>query len=326
MPDATSADRIETIRGVQSLDALYVEADRINITPGWIPRQKAVLQKEPTSAFPPCHWRYDECRAALDSAGRLIDTRLAERRNLVMRAPVEGNDFATTRTMVAAYQLILPGEKARSHRHAPHALRVIIDSRGAYSTVDGEKTPMETGDVVLTPGWSWHEHGHDGDEPAAWFDGLDVPLNHLLEPMFFEEHPHEFEPNVRVVSSSPYRFPSDDIKRALDRAAPDPEGAHGRRIHLPAPSMPTMDLRVQRLDGGFVTRRQRTTSNHVFSVMEGGGVTEAGDRRIEWRRGDTISVPCWTWFSHRATSDAVLFSMTDEPLMRFARYHRAELA
>jgi gentisate 1,2-dioxygenase len=50
----------------------------------------------------------------------------------------------TTRTLVAAYQMILPGEKAPSHRHTAHALRVIIDAHGAYSTVDGEKTPMET--------------------------------------------------------------------------------------------------------------------------------------------------------------------------------------
>jgi gentisate 1,2-dioxygenase len=40
---------------------------------------------------------------------------------------------------------------------------------------------METGDVVTTPGWCWH------GQPAYWFDGLDVPLTHLLEPMFYEE-------------------------------------------------------------------------------------------------------------------------------------------
>ena len=31
----------------------------------------------------PAHWRYDECKAALDAAGRLIDVSLAERRNLI---------------------------------------------------------------------------------------------------------------------------------------------------------------------------------------------------------------------------------------------------
>ena len=41
------------------------------------------------------HWRYSECRAALDAAGRLINTELAERR-MVLRNPVEGNEIATT--------------------------------------------------------------------------------------------------------------------------------------------------------------------------------------------------------------------------------------
>ena len=81
-----------------------------------------------------------------------------------------------------------------------HALRVIIDAKGAFSTVNGEKMPMETGDVVLTPGGCWHGHGHDGDRAAYWFDGLDVPVTHLLEPMFFEEHPDKYEKIARVVS------------------------------------------------------------------------------------------------------------------------------
>ena len=87
---------------------------------------------------------------------------LAERRNLVMRNPAPNPGFETSRTLVAAYQMILPGEHAPSHRHSSHALRVIIDGKGSYSIVDGDKTPMETGDVVLTPGWCWHGHGHDG--------------------------------------------------------------------------------------------------------------------------------------------------------------------
>src|SRR5262249_40999463 len=143
------------------------------------------------------------------------------------------------------------------HRHVPHALRVIIDAEGAYSTVEGEKTPMETGDVVLTPGWCWHSHGHDGEVPAYWFDGLDVPLVQLLEPMFYEDHPDDagYEKAAKLVSESPYRFSADWIQRALDGAKRDPEGFYGKRIELAAPSMPTMGLHVQRLESGTATRR-----------------------------------------------------------------------
>ena len=82
-----------------------------------------------------------------DAAGRLIDVSLAERRNLVMRNPAEAANFDATRTLVCAYQMILPGEQAPTHRHSSHALHVIIDGKGSFSTVNGEKMPMETGDV-----------------------------------------------------------------------------------------------------------------------------------------------------------------------------------
>jgi gentisate 1,2-dioxygenase len=42
------------------------------------------------------------------------------------------------------------------------------------------------------------------------------------------------------------------------------------------------------------------------------------------QRGDTFSVPCWTRFEHIAATDAQLFSMSDEPLMRFSRFSRFE--
>ena len=155
--------KIEGIKpNIGTLDDLYYELGKVDMTAGWIDRDTPILRSQPTTDFRPMHWHYRQSKEALDIAGRLINTKLAERRNLIMRNPVEPNDIATTRTLVSAYQMILPGEKARSHRHAPHALRVIIDGKGSYSTVDGEKTPMETGDILLTPGWCWHGHGHRG--------------------------------------------------------------------------------------------------------------------------------------------------------------------
>ena len=325
MADGAVTDRIEAIRSVPTLDGLYEETTRLNMVPGWLRHDQTAPKDAPKSAYLPMHWRYDECKAALDAAGRLIDVSLAERRNLVMRNPIKGNDFSTTATIVAAYQMILPGEKAPSHRHVPHALRVIIDARGAYSTVDGEKTPMETGDVVLTPGWSWHEHGHDGDEPAYWLDGLDVPLVRSLETMFYEDHPAKFEPNVRAVTTSPYRFTRDDIARRLDKAKADAEGLHGPRTVLEAPSMPTIQLSVQRLSTGTSTRRQRANINRVFSCMAGSGETQVGKERFAWRRGDTFTVPTWAYFTHKANEDAQLFEMSDEPLMRFGLYYRTQV-
>jgi gentisate 1,2-dioxygenase len=313
---APAATRSLSDRDIPTLDALYEVAGALNFTPGWVPRKKPILWNEPRPEFVPAHWTYEEAKGALDVAGRLIDVSLAERRNLVMCNPAPGTNFETTRTLVCAYQMILPGEVAPSHRHSSHALRVIIDGKGSFSIVNGEKTPMETGDVVLTPGWCWHGHGHDGDRPAYWFDGLDVPLTHLLEPMFYQEHPQKHEEVERVVTTSPFRFSREDIVRRLDAVKADSDGFHGPRVTLAAPEMPPMALTN--------TRRYRTTANAIFHVTQGTGETTIGDKRFSWQPGDTLAAPGWYAINHLATSDAQLFVLSDEPLLRFSNYYRFE--
>ena len=321
--DAKAA-AIAALDKASSIDQIYAPLAGLDLKAGWLDYDPPILRSEPKGLFPPRHWRYADCKTALDAAGRLIDTHLAERRNLILRNPVPGNDFATMRTLVNAYQMILPGEKARSHRHAPHALRVIIDARRAYSVVDGEKTLMETGDVVLTPGWCWHGHGHDGDAPAYWLDGLDVPLTQLLEPMFFELHPKGFDEVDVLTEDSPMRFTWSSIQARTEKAAPDPEGYWGRRVRLEAPTMPTIGLFVERLEAGQKTRAHRSTANVTFCPMQGEGVSRIGGQTFHWHRGDAFAAPTWNWIEHEATTDTILFSMSDEFLMRFARYYRFE--
>jgi gentisate 1,2-dioxygenase len=311
-------------RSIASLDELYAAAGAVNFTPGWVPRKKPILYKEPRPEFVAAHWRYDEAKAGLDAAGKLVDVAFAERRNLVMRNPSPRADFETSRTLVCAYQMILPGELAPSHRHSSHAMRVIIDGKGSFSTVNGEKMPMETGDIVLTPGWCWHGHGHDGDRPAYWFDGLDVPLTQLLEPVFYQEHPDKYEKVERLAESSPFRFKGDDIARRIEAAQPDGQGFHGPCITLEAGSMPTMGLQVERLPTGTETRPYRVTANAIFHVMEGTGESAIGDQTFTWQRGDTFVAPAWNATSHRSTSDAQLFILSDEPLLKFSNYYRFE--
>jgi gentisate 1,2-dioxygenase len=315
---------LEELRALPNLDALIAAIGARNMTPGWIKRTKPILSKEMHSEFVPAHWRYAEAKAAMQAAGRLIGTDLAERRNFVMRNPIPGNDYATLRTLVCAYQSILPGEKARSHRHAPHALRVILDSRGSYSTVQGEKTPMETGDIVLTPGWHWHGHGHDGTEQAFWFDGLDVPLTHLLEPMFYEEHPEGWEQVDTVTDVSPMRFAWADTLAKLERAPADPAGHFGPTIELPAPTMPTIALKVHKWASGWCNRPYRRAANTVYLVMQGSGTSRIGEATFAWGFGDAIAAPAWSRIAHKADADTVMFAMSDENLMRWAHYYRFE--
>ncbi len=315
---------VDELRNLPSLEALQAAIGARNMTPGWIRRPKPILWHEMHSEFVPAHWRYTEAKAAMQAAGRLIGTDLAERRNFVMRNPIPGNEIATLRTLVCAYQSIMPGEKARSHRHAPHALRVILESRGSYSTVQGEKTPMETGDIVLTPGWHWHGHGHDGDEQAYWFDGLDVPLTHLLEPMFFEEHPEGWEKVETVTETSPMRFAWADTLASLDKAPADTTGHFGTTITLPAPTMPTITIKVHKWPRGVLMKPYRHAANTVYVVMQGAGTSTIGTARFDWSFGDTIAAPGWNRIEHHAAADTIMFSMSDENQMKWSHYYRIE--
>jgi gentisate 1,2-dioxygenase len=303
------------MRDAKTLDELYPRLGRLSVGAGWA-KPTPSLWPKPHKNFLPMHWRWSDGRAALDAAGRLIGTDLAERRNLILFNAAEGNTYGTVRTLVAAYQMILPGEKARSHRHTPNALRFILDGEGSYTIVDGQRLDMVPNDVLLTPNWSWHGHASEADEPCAWMDILDAPLVHLLEPMFFEPHPQGYETVTSTPRTSPFHFPWSETVRGLDRASKDSTGRHGRRIELGKPAMSSTALYMERLDSGERTRPFRTTTNQIVSVAQGTGVSEIDGVRFEWARGDVMAVPAWRPFSHRATSDAVLFIATDEPLLR----------
>jgi gentisate 1,2-dioxygenase len=306
-----------------SLDELYQQLGSIRMGAGWA-KPTPSLWAEPKKTFQPFVWSYAKAKGALDAAGRLINTELAERRNLVMHNPA--GDYATSRTIVAAYQMIMPGEKARSHRHTPNALRLVLDAEpGAYTVVNGERLPMLPGDVVLTPNWCWHGHGNDSRACAYWLDVLDVPLVQLLEPMFFEPHPDEFETETVVPNASPKGsqmcFPWADSARRLKQAA---AGGNGKPAEIVLGGEPgaetsaldTMALSMIELKAGQATSPRKLMANNVLGVVQGEGTTEVEGKTLAWKRGDVIVVPSWQEHAHRSDAGAVLFRVTDEPVMR----------
>jgi gentisate 1,2-dioxygenase len=296
-----------------TLEELYGQLGPIRMGAGWA-KPTPSLWAEPKKTFQPHSWSYAQAKGALDAAGRLINTELAERRNLILQNPAEG--YATSRTIVAAYQMIMPGEKARSHRHTPNALRLVIDAEpGAYTVVNGERLSMMPGDVVLTPNWCWHGHGNDSRACAYWLDVLDVPLVQLLEPMFFEPHPDEFEKETVVPNASPMHFPWADTERRLAEAEAKSSG-HAAEIALGDPALDTMALSMIKLKPGQGTPARKVMANNVFGVAQGSGVTEVEGKPMSWSRGDVIVVPAWQQHAHHSNDGAVLFRVTDEPVMR----------
>jgi gentisate 1,2-dioxygenase len=306
-------DAVPALAAAQSLDDLYPILAETRYTAGWH-KKRASLWPSPRTEFQPRHWRYRESKLAMDRAGEWIGTELAERRNLLMYNPVGDNDYATARTLVSAYQMIKPGEHARAHRHTPNALRLVLDAApGVYTVVDGVKLPMMPGDVVLTPGWTWHSHYNEGTENAYWIDFLDVPLVHLLEPMFFEPHPNEYQQVSSEPAVSPLGFPQAWTRGELAKQSPDKNGI--RRLQLQH-SMPTMGLNFVQLPKGAKTETARTTASSIYAVVSGSGSAHMGATTASWRYGDVFVVPGWTPCHIEAAEDALLFQVTDEPVLR----------
>jgi gentisate 1,2-dioxygenase len=313
-----------TILENDSLEALNAAVVPLSMRAGWNKTEPS-LWPAPKTAFEPAHWGWDAAKSALDRAGYLITAERAERRNLFCVNPRPDNYYSTLRTLVCAYQMILPGERAPSHRHVPNALRLVLDvGPDCYTVVDGVELEMVSGDVLLTPGWSWHGHGNRGDKPGYWIDFLDVPLVQLLEPMFLENYPDRFQEPEEKTRSSEFIMPFLVTSERLDAAAPD---ARGRTvISLNSPAMPTTGMQMERIRAGQSTQAERTTANQIVAVVSGSGKSTIGDRTIAWKRGDVVAIPTWHAYQHTADEDAVLFCVSDSVTLEKLNFLKTENA
>src|SRR6202165_2681466 len=165
----------------EELQDYYAQLRAQHVTPAWI---GGGISIEPQSKAVPYLWHWRDLRPQARRAAELVGTQQAERRVLRLTNPKLSG--VASNTLVANIQIVMPGEVARAHRHSGAALRFIIEGRGGYTVVNGERVPMFPGDLVLTPNWTWHDHANDTDAPMIWLDGLDTPLVRMLEAGFFE--------------------------------------------------------------------------------------------------------------------------------------------
>jgi gentisate 1,2-dioxygenase len=322
------------------LKALYDRLDRKNTAPLWEVLGE-IVTPVPQARCAAAVWRYDEIRPLLMEAGSLITAQQAERRVLVLENPSLRSAAQITPTLYAGIQLVMPGETAPTHRHAASALRFVLESgEGAYTAVDGERALMRPGDFILTPSWTYHDHGNPTDAPAIWMDGLDIPMVNIFGTSFAEHHPDDVQPVTRTEGDALWRYgatllpvdytpgrrppmlsyPYSRSRETLDRLARNGplHPVHGVKMRYANPAtggypMPTIAAFLQLLPNGFDGKVSRSTDATVFCVAEGRGRSRVGDQAIAWGAHDVFVVPSWQPVSHRASSDAVLFSFSDRP-------------
>jgi gentisate 1,2-dioxygenase len=336
--------------------AFYSELTHVGLTPLWEVLH-ALVPQQPASPCVPAFWKYDEVRPYLIRAGELITAEEAVRRVLILENPALRGQSAITQSLYAGLQLILPGEVAPSHRHTQSALRFIVEGSGAYTAVDGERTTMRPGDFIITPSWTWHDHGSAASGPVVWLDGLDIPIIRFLDAGFAQNGSQQSQPVARAEGSSlaqyghnmaPVRGPSPfgmtspifsypyersrEALHQLERDAPI-DAWDGVKLRYVNPltggsPMPTMATFMQRLPAGFGGQPYRQTDGAVFSVVEGTGSVQIGygeaTQRFDFGPRDHFVIP--SWHTARFASDAgcVLFSFSDRPVHQALGIHQEE--
>ena len=291
-------------------------------------------------------WQYARIRSCVMEAGALICAEEAVRRVLILENPGLPGLASITSSLYAGLQLILPGEIAPAHRHTQSALRFIVEGQGAWTAVEGERTIMHPGDFIITPSWTWHEHGNPGPEaggePVVWLDGLDIPLVRFLDAGFAEpgpplpplvarapgtslaRHGHNMaplRPHQQGTASPLFSYPFARSREALDQLyrMGETDAWDGVRMRYVNPAtggwpMPTMGAFLQFLPGGFVGREQRRTDSTVYSVVEGNGEALIAGVAFAFAPQDLFVVPAWATLRLEAGQDSVLFSFSDQPV------------
>lgn len=329
--------------------AAYYEAIRgLHLSPLW-EQLHALVPPQPATPCVPAHWSYESLRPHLMRSGTLITAAEAIRRVLILENPALPGSASITQSLYAGLQLILPGEVAPAHRHTQSALRFIVEGRGAFTAVDGERTTMRPGDFIITPSWTWHDHGNDADEPVVWLDGLDIPLVRFLDAGFAENAAADQQEVTRPeghnlarwganmaplregsphgATSPIFSYPYERSREALAKLLRDGplDAWDGVKLRYVNPAtggspMPTMAPFLQLLPKGFAGAPYRQTDGAVFSVVEGHGSAIVGDsakqQRFDFAPRDHFVVPSWHTLRLQARDECVLFSYSDRPVQQ----------
>src|SRR5437763_1326572 len=196
---------MEAVVKTPEREAFYRKIDGENLSALWNVMGD-LITPEPKSACRPHLWKFDAIRDYMTEAGKLITAKEAERRVLVLENPGLRGQSKITMSLFAGVQMVVPGDIAPAHRHSQSALRFILEGKGAYTAVDGERTAMAPGDFVITPSMTWHDHSNETSEPMFWLDGLDIPMVQFFDASFAEGSNEDQQKITRPAGDSFARY------------------------------------------------------------------------------------------------------------------------
>ncbi|MCI4661089.1 MAG: cupin domain-containing protein [Neomegalonema sp.] len=306
-------------------------------------------------------WKWSKLLPLAEKSGELVPVgRGGERRAIGLANPGLGGNAYITPTLWAAIQYLGPRETAPEHRHSQNAFRFVVEGEGVWTVVNGDPVRMSRGDLLLTPGWCFHGHHNDTDQPMAWIDGLDIPFSQQMDVGFFEfgsDRVTDYatpnfsrgerlwcHPGVRPLSglqdtvASPigaYRWEFTD--RALteqllleDEGQPATVAPGHAAIRYVNPTtggdvMPTIRCEFHRLRAGAQTASRQDVGGTVFQVFEGRGHVVMGGQSHAVEKGDMFVIPSWISWSLQAETQFDLFRFSDAPIMERLNFARSRV-
>lgn len=341
------------------LRQLYADFKSEHLNPLWT-QIDDLMPPVPNPKAVPHVWKWDRLFPLAQRSGDLVPVgRGGERRAIGLANPGLGGKAYVSPTLWAAIQYLGPRETAPEHRHAQNAFRFVVEGEGVWTVVNGDPVRMSRGDLLLTPGWNFHGHHNDTDQPMAWVDGLDIPFSYHNDVGFFEfgsDRVTDYATprfsrserlwghqglrplsELRDTVSSPlsaYRWEHTD--RALaeqllleDEGQPATVATGHAAIRYVNPTtggdiMPTLRAEFHRLRAGATTVPRREVGSCVFQVFDGAGSVRLNQQVTRLEKGDLFVVPSWVAWSLEAETQFDLFRFSDAPIMErlhFARTH-----
>jgi gentisate 1,2-dioxygenase len=285
------------------------------------------------------HWRWEGIYKGLLQSGKIVTVGPGGMTGMRSVTGIEARSFPIWMNA----QILMPGERTEAHRNLRNETRLVWQApREAVFVCEFQAFPMERGDVITNPAWTFHDHWNRGEEPAIWIDGYDNGYNRgvnvnerLPDHQSYQEvrKPAGYSANTLGVVRGrrreafplpPVRYPWAKTRAALDAliAAGESDPYDGFHLMLASPldggpTLPTIAWHVQQLKPGQRTLAHRHNSTTFYFAFEGEGALVIEGERLEYGTGDIFAVAAWKWHYHEnpTSADTILFSIDDWPAM-----------
>ena len=308
-------------------------------------------QASPRKGNIAAHWTWEGIYRGLMQSGKIVTVGPNGMIGMRSVTGIEARNFPIWMNA----QILMPGERTQAHRNIRSETRLVCEAPpGAVFVCEFESFPMERGDVVISPSWTFHDHWNQGNKPALWVDGydngynggvnlnerlpLDAPYQEIKKP---EGYGVRTRGHARPTSGGnpyplpPMRYPWAETQAGLAalKEAGEEDPYEGTRLMLASPvdggpTLPTIAWHAQLLSARQKTLSHRHNSTTFYFAFEGEGAIVIEGERLEWHRGDIFAVPAWKWhhLENSMDGDTILFSIDDWPAMTKVGFYRKEEA